>query len=133
MDDGAGVAVGKREDIFDVGSAPRVDALRIVADGHYAVVRADEIDDLGLDDVGILILVNEDVAETVDEILAGCGGFLQEFEPVFEQVVVVEDVGGAFGLGVFFCEERDAFDDGFVLGVETRDGLGERELGVPRH
>ena len=133
VDDGAGVAVGKREDVFDVGSAPRVNALRIVADGHYAVVRADEIDDLGLDDVGILILVDEDVAETVDEVLAGGRGFLEEFEPVFEQVVVVEDVGGAFGLGVFFGEERDAFDDGFVLGVETRDGLGKRELGVARH
>ncbi len=56
-----------------------------------------------------------------------------ELEPVIEEVVVVEDGGGTLGLGVFFREERDAFDDAFVLGEEARDGLGERELGVARH
>jgi hypothetical protein len=133
MDGGAGVAIRKREDVFDVGAAPRVDALRVVADGHHLMMRADEIDDLGLKRVGVLIFVDEDVAEAVGEIFARGLRLFQEFEPVFEEVVVIDDVGGFLGLGVFFREERGAFDDRFVLRKETRDDLVEGKLGVARH
>ena len=64
VDDRARMPVGKRHDVLEVGAAPRVDALGVVADGHHAMVRGEPVDDLRLDGVGVLVLVDEHVAET---------------------------------------------------------------------
>ena len=59
MNQRAGMARREGDDVFPVGPAPRVDALRIVADGHNLVVRADEVDDATLQAVGVLKLVDQ--------------------------------------------------------------------------
>src|SRR5688572_17725957 len=89
----ARMAIGKREDVFDVCATPGVDALRVVAYGHDAMMRTDEIDDLRLQDVGVLVFVDEDVPKTMGEVRGGVGRFLEQVEPVLEEIVVVEDVG----------------------------------------
>ena len=96
-------------------------------------MRADEIDDLRLERVSVLVFVHEHVPEAVGEIGRGLGGLLEEFEPVFEEVVVIDNVGGAFRLRVFFREERRALDDPIVLRKKARDDLVERELRVAGH
>ena len=55
----AGMPVGKGNDVLEVCAAPGIDALRVVADRHHAVVRADDVDDLRLERVGVLVLVDQ--------------------------------------------------------------------------
>jgi hypothetical protein len=55
------VSLRKRHDVFEVGAAPRVDALGVVADGHHAVVRGDLVDDLRLNGV---------IGEAIDSIIS---------------------------------------------------------------
>jgi hypothetical protein len=71
MDLRAGMTVGEGQDIFHVRAAPGVDALGVVADRHYPVMRADQVDYLGLQDIRVLVLVNEDVPEAMGEICSG--------------------------------------------------------------
>ena len=130
VDDGAGMTLGERHDVFEIGATPRVDALRVVADGHHAVVGGELVHDLGLERVGVLILVHEDVAETVGEVLGDLGGVGEELEPEFEQVVVVHDVLLALLLGIGGGEGREAVGDLAVLGELVGDRLGEGKLGV---
>lgn len=77
VDDGAGVARLEGHDVFEVGAAPGVDALGVVADSHDAVVRAHEVDDLRLECVGVLILVHEEVLEAVREVGGDVGAFFK--------------------------------------------------------
>ena len=58
----AGVCLRKSQDVFEISTAPRVDALRVVAyDHHIPVVCGEEVDQFGLEAVGVLILIDEDV------------------------------------------------------------------------
>jgi hypothetical protein len=101
VDDGARVAVGERHDVLEIRAAPRVDALGVVAHGHDAVVRGEPVHDLGLEGVGVLVLVDEHVAEAVGEIRGDLGRLVsQELEPELEEVVVVHDVLRRAFLGV---------------------------------
>ena len=92
VDHGPGVALRERHDVLEVRAAPRVDALRVVADGHHAVVPADRVDDLRLEGVRVLVLVDEDVAEPLREVLGDVRRLPKEREPVLEEVVVVADL-----------------------------------------
>ena len=132
VDDGAGVTLGERHDVFKIGAAPRVDALGVVADGHHAMVGGEFVDDLGLERVGVLILVDEDVAETVGEVLGDLGGVGEELEPELEQIVVIDDVLLALFLGVGGGKRGETVRDFRVLGKLIRHGFGERELSVAR-
>jgi hypothetical protein len=130
VDDRALVPVGERHDVLEVGAAPRVDALRVVAHGHDAVVRGEFVHYLGLDGVGVLVFVDEDVAEAVVEILGDVGGVGQELQPEFEQVVIVADLVLALLLLVGGGELREAVADLAVLREVALDGVVEGELGV---
>ncbi len=132
VDDGAGVALLERHEVLEVGAAPRVDALGVVAHGHDAVVRGEGVHDLGLDRVGVLVFVHEHVAETLGEIGGDVGGLFEQVEPEFEQVVVVENGLGAFFLGVSGGERREQVLDLRILRKVALDGLGEGFLGVAR-
>jgi hypothetical protein len=106
--------------------------LGVVADGHHAVVRGNEVDDLRLERVGVLVFVDEDVAEAAREILGDAGGFFEEEEPVFEEVVVIDDVLIVFFLCVGGGEGGDGVFDFGVLREKFLDGVGDGALGVAR-
>jgi hypothetical protein len=61
---GAQVVFGKLEDVFEIRSAPGVDALGVVSDHHeIAVVGGEEVDEFGLEAVRILVFIDEDLLE----------------------------------------------------------------------
>ena len=68
----AGVAVGERDDVRDLAAAPLVDRLVVVADD--AQVRAElrqPADESLLQRVDVLVLVDDDVADVVPDVIAG--------------------------------------------------------------
>ena len=82
------------EDVADVGTAPRVDGLVVVADDHEVSVAAREhLRDLVLCLVGVLVLVDQDVPETAPVLVAHVGVVTEQDVRVEEQVVEVERVG----------------------------------------
>ncbi len=84
------VAVGKPQDVLDLGRAERVDRLGIVAhDGHAAAVGLQRMQNLRLQDVRVLVLVDEDVIEPRADLLRELG-FGNEVHPVQQQVIVIE-------------------------------------------
>jgi len=85
VDDGPRVAVGERHDVLEVRPAPRVDALRVVAHGHEAVMGGDAVDDLRLQGVGVLVLVDQHVPEAVGKILGDLRRLDQQREPMLER------------------------------------------------
>ena len=71
-------------------AAPCVDALEVVADGHYVAALAGEnVGEVRLQAVRILVFVDEDVDEMLLQSLAYAVVFVEEPEPVHEEVVEV--------------------------------------------
>ena len=63
---GVGKVALEAEDVFDLGAAPAVDRLVVVADAaEIAPLLGEQAQPQILDDVGVLIFVDQDVAETV--------------------------------------------------------------------
>ncbi len=94
-----GLAVGKVllevEDVGDVGATPAVNGLVVVAHDHEVLVLGgQQVGDLVLDVVGVLILVDADVAEALLVLLEHLGAVAQQLERAHEQVVEVHGVGG---------------------------------------
>ena len=130
----ARVALGEGEDVGDRCAAERVDRLRVVADHQEVSVAAEHgVDHVGLEVVGVLVLVDQDVAEAGGEVGADVRVLAQQQQPVEQQVVVVHQVAGALALEVA-AEHRL----GEVCGLdELRGALGEhlveRAPGVDHH
>ncbi len=69
------------QDVGEIGAAPRVDGLPVVADGADVLFRANEqFDDLVLHVVGVLVFVDEDLPEAGLPLLAQGGKILQELQ-----------------------------------------------------
>ena len=67
------------EDVADVGAAPAVDRLVVVADDHQvAVPAAEQLHELVLRAVGVLVLVDEHVAEARAGSASSTRGFARE-------------------------------------------------------
>ncbi len=107
-DVGAGEALFEVEDVAHRGGAEAVDGLRVVADTRDAgAVRPKPADDVGLQRVGVLVLVHEDVVEALAH--AGAPGWVgEQAAPEQQQVVVVEDLLLLLGVRVGGEELRQA-------------------------
>ena len=87
-----GVADGKLHDVAEIGPAPRVDALEVVADDHdVALAPGEGVDEARLQEVRVLVLVDEDVAELALVLLADVGVLLDQAQAVEQQVVEIHD------------------------------------------
>ena len=127
--------VGERvlelEDVADVGAAEAVDRLRVVADDHQvAVLAGEQLQPPVLGVVGVLVLVDEHVAEAGRVALADLGEQLEHVDRADQQVVEVHRVHpvqlalvGAVHVGDRLLEERA---DHLAVGV----GVAELVLGV---
>ena len=94
------VALLELEDVGEVGAAEAVDALGVVA--HHAevlVVRRQQVDDVALQPVGVLVLVDQQVAEALRQRPAHRLALGQQHLPVEQQVVEVHGVQVALPLG----------------------------------
>ena len=127
---GAGEAQLEVEDVAHGGSPEAVDRLRVVADARHArAVRPQPRDDVGLQRVGVLVLVDEHVVEAFAHPLAGVR-IAEQPVPEQQQVVVVEDLLLLLHVGVA-CEEELEVVFGLAAPRERRlEDIGERELRV---
>ena len=90
------------ENVVNVGSAERIDALRIVAHHADIVVFACELAHDGvLRVVRVLILIDQDIAKTLGVAAAGFLDTIKKQIGVEEQIVEVEGFGGATAPEVF--------------------------------
>ena len=91
---------GEIEDVAHRRGAEGVDRLRVVADhGEAAPVGLQRQQDRGLQAVGVLVLVDQDVVEAAADLL-GERRLGDHLRPVEQQVVVVEHVLALLGLDV---------------------------------
>ena len=132
LDDvGVGERVLELEDVRDVGAPEPVDRLGIVADDHQvAVLAGEQLQPAVLGVVGVLVLVDEDVAKAVGVALADLGEQLEHVDGAHEQVVEVHRVHavqlalvGAVDVGDRLLEERA---DHLAVGL----GVAQLVLGV---
>ncbi len=91
-DVGAGEALLEVEDVAHRGRAEAVDGLGVVADaGDAGAVGPQQADDVGLERVGVLVFVDQDVVEALA--YAGAARRIgQQAAPEEQQVVVVQDL-----------------------------------------
>ena len=106
--------------------------MRVVTHRHHPVVRTDEVDDLRLQGVGVLVFVHQRVAEALLEVARHVGRGPEHLEPVLEEIVVIDDALLPFAFAIGHGESNDEIGELLVLGIETRDCLAERALGVAR-
>ena len=86
----------KVQDIGDVGATPAINGLIVIAHDHEVLVLGgQQVGDLVLDVVGVLILVDANVAEALLVLVEHLGAGAQQLERAHEQVVEVHRVGGA--------------------------------------
>ena len=104
-DDGAGEVLLEAQDVADLGAAPAVDRLVVVADdAEVAVGGGEQAQPEVLRDVGVLVLVDEDVAEPALVLRQHVGVALQDGEDVHQQVAEVAGVEDAQPLLVLGVE-----------------------------
>src|SRR5689334_12496964 len=88
-----GVALFEGVDVREVRPAPPEYGLGVVAyDHHVAVFGGQQVNDLGLNLVGVLVLVHEDVFKLTGPVIADLRLFHEQPLPVHQQVVVVHRV-----------------------------------------
>ena len=86
----------KVQNVGDVGAAPTVNGLVVVAHDHEVLVLGgQQVGNLVLNVVGVLILVDANVAEALLVLVEHLGAGAQQLERAHEQVVEVHGVGGA--------------------------------------
>ena len=126
---GLRMALIEAHDIFEVGSAPGVDALSVVAHRHDLMVYCDGIDDFGLQTVGVLKLIDQNMAEALLVEGSYIGVLLEQFEEVFQQVIIIGYLLFQLHLPVGLVDLGDfvgqTFEKGeFLLGQGTHCGTG---------
>ena len=105
------------EDVADVGVAEAVDRLVLVADHHQvAVLGGEQLQQPVLGVVGVLVLVDEDVAEGAAPALAHLLEQLQDVDRADQEVVEVHRVGLEHPLLV----EREDLGDGLLEDAALR-------------
>ena len=96
--------------LLDVGAAPAIDRLVLVAHhADVAVLLGEQAHQFVLAAVGVLILVDHDVAQAAVLGFARGVVVLQQADGFQQQVVEIEGVGVAQRLLVFLEERGDAF------------------------
>ena len=121
------------EDVFEIRAAPRVDALGVIPHHHHiAVVGGESVDEFGLEAVGILVFIDEDVLELMLVVRGDIGVGGEKREGFREEVIEVQRVCLALaGL----VGELDFFDVGGErdeVAVFSSEHLGDRRGGVDR-
>ena len=129
-DGGAGEVRGEVEDVADGRGPEGVDGLGVVPD-HREILssRAKHLEDLGLQDVRVLILVDQNAVEASPD---GAGGPAvgQQAVPEKQQVVVVEDALLALAIDIGLEQLSQVVDLVLAPGEMDLDGLLDSLPGV---
>ena len=103
-----GITFWEFEDVFEIRAAPRVNALRVVADDRDVLMPpGQQVNQVALELVRVLIFVHEDELKAALIMFAHVGMVLKQLEPERKQVVEVHRVGSAFAGRVTFPQVGD--------------------------
>ena len=96
------MALGKFEDIIVVGPTKPVDRLCVVADGREVACarRRDGLDHTDLNCVGVLHLVDQDMAKHPTLCGSLVGKLADQAAPLEQQVVIIERIGRELAPGI---------------------------------
>ena len=109
----------KVQDIGNVGATPAINGLVVVAHDHEVLVLGgQQVGDLVLDVVGVLVLVDANVAEALLVLVKHLGTGAQQLERAHEQVVEVHSIGGAQAALQLQVDLRGLFVVGAIGGFE---------------
>ena len=109
----------KVQDVGDVGATPAINGLVVVAHDHEVLVLGgQQVGDFVLNVVGVLILVDANVAEALLVLVEHLGAGTQKLERAHEQVVEVHRIGGAQAALQLQVDLRGLFVVGAVGGLE---------------
>ena len=119
----AGKILGEAQDVADVGAAPAVDGLILVADdAEIGLGAGQQAQQIVLHAVGVLIFVDVQIAEALLPGGARVVEAAQHFDGAQQQIVEIERAGLAQCLFVRFVDAR-------VLAGAVVEGLGQRFFG----
>ncbi len=124
----------KVEDVADIGAAPSVDRLVIIADDAEVFVdRGEAVDHEELCAVGVLVFVDHDLLEAVGPSVEGVGEGAKDLDGESDQVIKVDgstNAQGVFVEGVCFFEDHGVWVEGVVVGVDEVVGIEEKVFGL---
>ena len=90
---GAGKILLEAQDVFDICAAPSVDRLVVIADAaQVAVGLGKQPEKKILDDVGVLVLVDQDVSETPPERAENIAMFAQHLQRLEQEIAKINGV-----------------------------------------
>src|ERR1019366_3195771 len=122
---GLGVVVFEIQDVPDIGAAPAIDRLVFVAHhADIAMLFGQQAHEVVLGAVGVLILVDHDVAQPPVVSFAGGVVMLEQAHGLQQQVVEIEGVGVVQGLLVLLEDGGDGLGlpiDGALVEIRRRD------------
>ena len=97
------------------------------------MLAGEQADDRGLQRVGVLVLVDHEVAVPLRELAAHVVVLAQELVQLDEEIVVVDELALGFVLGVGVLQAEQVFGVLEKVGVGVLDEVGERAGLVDRH
>ncbi len=122
--------IRKAQDVLDGSGAEGIDRLGVVADHREALaIGLQAVEDLGLQFIGVLVLVDEHVVEIRADVL--CEARVRHHQvPVEQQIVVIQHVVALFLLDVAAVEAAEVAFPLRAPGVLLFQRLFQRALGV---
>ena len=100
-----GIVLLEIQDVLDVGTAESVDALCIVTHhAHIAVGSAEHLDDFILREIGVLVLIDQDIPEAMLVFVEDLGVALQQFVGLEKQIIEIHGTRLETTQGVGFVE-----------------------------
>ena len=121
------MAIRESHDVFVVRASPGIDALSIVSHCHDLVIGTHRIDDFGLKRISVLVLIDQSVTKSLVVVFFYLRSDLHEFEPIGQQVVIVDHLllllsfGIDFGKGLYLIHQLivlgKVVDNGFLDGA----------------
>ncbi len=128
---GAGEIGLEAQDVADLGAAPAVDRLVVVADAAQIAARlGQQSQPQILSDVGVLVLVNQQIAKAPVIVGEDFGVLCEEREVVQQKVAEIDGVDGLKPLLIALVK-CDCAALGKAVGVSARDLVGSEAAVLP--
>ena len=126
-----GIVLAEAQDVLDVGATPAVDGLVVIADDHEVLVLArEQVGDGVLNAVGVLVLVDADLAEALLVVVKHLRVLGEKFIRLDQQVVEVHGVGALEALLEGTVDARGSVLDGRLGGALHLVRIDEAVLGL---
>jgi hypothetical protein len=134
---GRRIPIGKGENVGKMSPSEGVDGLRVVPHDHEVpMLLGQQVDDVGLDTIGVLILIHQDVAELFSISGSHLGMILKQGLPVEEEIVKIQAIEFLLPLPVVPGHGPNVVQQIVEIGKPLPHYVFQRPLGIygkPHH